>query len=96
MFGYILKLFNQGFIHWFTQRTSACLLVVSIICVAVSNNLFLAFVAMLIMLMHLETGIHTLISDYMHDLKSKLISNLSIDLLIIYLAKTVFIILICA
>ena len=27
----ILKLFNQGFLHWFTQRTSACLLIISII-----------------------------------------------------------------
>jgi hypothetical protein len=50
---------------------------------------------MLIVLTHFEAGIHTLVSDYMHDLKSKLISNLSIDLLIIYLAKTVFITLVC-
>jgi succinate dehydrogenase hydrophobic anchor subunit len=50
---------------------------------------------MLIVLTHFEAGIHTLVSDYMHDPKSKLISNLSIDLLIIYLAKTVFITLVC-
>jgi len=96
MLGNILKLFNQGFLHWFTQRTSACLLIISIISVTISDSLSLAFVAMLIVLTHFEAGIHTLVSDYMHDPKSKLISNLSIDLLIIYLAKTVFIILICA
>ena len=96
MLGNILKLFNQGFLHWFTQRTSACLLIISIISVTISDSLSLAFVAMLIFLTHFEAGIHTLVSDYMHDPKSKLISNLSIDLLIIYLAKTVFIILICA
>ena len=50
---------------------------------------------MLIVVIHFESGIHTLVSDYMHDPKSKLVSNLSIDLLIIYLAKTVFIILVC-
>jgi succinate dehydrogenase hydrophobic anchor subunit len=95
MLGNILKLFNQGFLHWFTQRTSACLLIISIISVTISDSLSLAFVAMLIVLTHFEAGIHTLVSDYMHDPKSKLISNLSIDLLIIYLAKTVFITLVC-
>jgi succinate dehydrogenase hydrophobic anchor subunit len=94
MLGNILKLFNQGFLHWFTQRTSACLLIISIISVTISDSLSLAFVAMLIVLTHFEAGIHTLVSD-MHDPKSKLISNLSIDLLIIYLAKTVFITLVC-
>ena len=95
MLGNILKLFNQGFLHWFTQRTSACLLIISIISVTISDSLSLAFVAMLIVLTHFEAGIHTLVSDYMHDPKSKLISNLSIDLLIMYLAKTVFITLVC-
>ena len=95
MLGNILKLFNQGFLHWFTQRTSACLLIISIISVTISDSLSLAFVAMLIVLTHFEAGIHTLVSDYMHDPKSKLITNLSIDLLIIYLAKTVFITLVC-
>ena len=95
MLGNILKLFIQGFLHWFTQRTSACLLIISIISVTISDSLSLAFVAMLIVLTHFEAGIHTLVSDYMHDPKSKLISNLSIDLLIIYLAKTVFITLVC-
>ena len=95
MLGNILKLFNQGFLHWFTQRTSACLLIISIISVTISDSLSLAFVSMLIVLTNFEAGIHTLVSDYMHDPKSKLISNLSIDLLIIYLAKTVFITLVC-
>ena len=95
MLGNILKLFNQGFLHWFTQRTSACLLIISIISVTISDSLSLDFVSMLIVLTHFEAGIHTLVSDYMHDPKSKLISNLSIDLLIIYLAKTVFITLVC-
>jgi succinate dehydrogenase hydrophobic anchor subunit len=95
MLGNILKMFNQGFLHWFTQRTSACLLIVSVVCVSIFDSLFLAFIVMLIVVIHFESGIHTLVSDYMHDPKSKLVSNLSIDLLIIYLAKTVFIILVC-
>jgi len=95
MLGNILKLFDRGFLHWFIQRASACLLIVSIICVTISDSLFLAFLVMLIVLTHFEAGIHTLISDYMHDYKSKLISSFSIDLLIIYLVKTVFIVLVC-
>ena len=95
MLGNILKMFNQGFLHWFTQRTSACSLIVSVVCVSIFDSLFLALIVMLIVVIHFESGIHTLVSDYMHDPKSKLVSNLSIDLLIIYLAKTVFIILVC-
>lgn len=95
MLGNVIKLLNQGFLHWFTQRTSACLLIFSMVCIAISDNLSLAFVGILIVVIHLEAGIHTLINDYMHDPKSKLISNVSVDLLIIYIAKTVFIILVC-
>lgn len=95
MLGNILKMFDKGFLHWFTQRTSACLLIVSVGCILIWDSLFLAFFVMLIVLIHFEAGLHTLINDYMHDSKSKLISNLSMDLLIIYLAKTVFIILVC-
>lgn len=95
MLSNILKMCDKGFLHWFTQRTSACLLIVSVVCISIWDSLFLASFVMLIVLIHFEAGCHTLINDYMHDSKSKLISNLSIDLLIIYLAKTVFIILVC-
>jgi len=45
-------------------------------------------------LIHFEAGVHTIISDYMHEPKSKLISDVSVDLLIIYLTKTLFLLLI--
>jgi succinate dehydrogenase hydrophobic anchor subunit len=90
----IIKMFDKGFLHWFTQRTSACLLLGGIISASVLDNLFLGFIVFFFILIHFEAGIHTIISDYMHDYRSKLISNVSIDLLIIYLAKTVFIMMI--
>lgn len=91
----LLKMFDQGFLHWFTQRTSACLLIVSIVILSASNNLFLGLVIFALVLVHFETGIHTLTSDYMHDSRSKLITNVSMDLLIISLTKTIFMFLIC-
>lgn len=90
----IVKMFNRGFLHWFTQRTSACLLLVGIISASLLDNLFLGFIVFFFVLIHFEAGMHTIISDYMHDSRSKLISNVSIDLLIIYLAKTVFVMMI--
>jgi succinate dehydrogenase hydrophobic anchor subunit len=91
----LLKILNRGFLHWFTQRTSACILIVSLIAISVFDSLLFGFIGILIVLVHFEAGIHTLFSDYMHDVKSKLISNVSIDLLIISLTKTVFLFLIC-
>jgi succinate dehydrogenase hydrophobic anchor subunit len=91
----LLKILNRGFLHWFTQRTSACILIVSLIAISVFDSLLFGFIGILIVLVHFEAGIHTLFSDYMHDAKSKLISNVSIDLLIISLIKTVFLFLIC-
>lgn len=87
-----LKMFRRGFLHWFTQRTSACFLIAGIISIILFDNFILACFTILIVLIHFEAGVHTIVSDYMHDSKSKLISNVSIDLLIIYLVKTVFVI----
>ena len=95
MLSNVIKMFNRGFLHWFTQRTSACILIVSLIAISVFDSLLFGFIGILIVLVHFEAGIHTLFSDYMHDAKSKLISNVSIDLLIISLTKPVFLFLIC-
>jgi len=95
MFNILLKMFSKGFLHWFTQRTSACLLLTSVICVSISNSLFLGFIGLILVLIHFEAGVHTIISDYMHEPKSKLVSDVSVDLLIIYLTKTLFLLLIC-
>ena len=94
MFNTLLKMFSKGFLHWFTQRTSACLLLICVVCVSVLDSLFLGFVALILVLIHFEAGVHTIISDYMHDPKSKLVSNVSVDLLIICLVKTLFLLLI--
>jgi succinate dehydrogenase hydrophobic anchor subunit len=95
MLSRLVKMFNQGFLHWFTQRVSACFLIITILFVVIFNNLFLGFMALLFLLIHFESGIHTIFSDYMHDIKSKLTANMIIDISIISLTKTLFIVLIC-
>jgi succinate dehydrogenase hydrophobic anchor subunit len=85
-------MFTQGFLHWFTQRISAILLIISLIFLSLSNNLVLGLFVFLLIIIHFEAGIHTIVSDYMHNLQSKLISNVIIDLFIISLFKSIFII----
>jgi succinate dehydrogenase hydrophobic anchor subunit len=85
-----LKIFNQGFLHWFTQRVSACFLIVIFLLVVVLNNFFLVFGAFLLVVIHFESGIHTIFSDYMHDTKSKLIVNMIIDISMISFIKAFF------
>jgi succinate dehydrogenase hydrophobic anchor subunit len=92
MFNSFLKMFTQGFLHWFTQRISAILLIISLIFLSLSNNLVLGLFVLLLIIIHFEAGIHTIVSDYMHNLQSKLISNVIIDLFIISLFKSIFII----
>jgi succinate dehydrogenase hydrophobic anchor subunit len=85
-------MFTQGFLHWFTQRISAILLIILLIFLSLSNNLVLGLFVFLLIIIHFEAGIHTIVSDYMHNLQSKLISNVIIDLFIISLFKSIFII----
>ena len=91
----LLTFFDKGFLHWITQRISAGLLIIAVFSISLFDNLFLGFIGLLVLLIHAEAGIHTLFSDYMHDQNSKLISNVSIDLLIIGITKTLFLFLIC-
>ena len=91
-----LKFFSQGFLHWFIQRISATLLIILIVFLSFSNSLVLGLFLFLLIMIHFEAGIHTIFSDYMHNLQSKLISNVIIDLLIISFLKSIFIIFICS
>jgi len=92
MLNSFLKIFTKGFLHWFTQRVSAIFLIMSIIFLSLSNNLVLGLFVFLLIIIHFEAGIHAIVSDYMHNLQSKLILNVIIDLLIISFLKSIFII----
>ena len=91
----ISKMFSGGFFHWFFQRTSAFLLLFGLVVVVVTDSFSFGFIGILILLFHFEAGLHTVIADYMHDSNAKLISNTAIDLVLICLAKTAFIVFTC-
>ena len=90
-----IRIFDKGFFPWFAQRVSAVILVLLIVLLAIFNSPFLGFILYLILLVHFEMGVHTIISDYMHDLTSKLLTNISIDLLIRSLVKSFFLVFVC-
>ena len=90
-----IRILQKGFFHWFAQRVSAVILLLLIVLLAIFNSPFLGFILYLILLVHFEMGVHTIISDYMHDLTSKLLTNISIDLLIISLVKSFFLVFVC-
>ena len=90
-----IRILQKGFFHWFVQRVSAGILLLLIVLLAIFNSSFLGFILYLILLVHFEMGVHTIISDYMHDLTSKLLTNISIDLLIISLVKSFFLVFVC-
>ena len=90
-----IKILDKGFLHWFAQRLSAVILLLFIVLSVIFNSSFLGFTLYLILLVHFETGVHTIISDYMHDFRAKLVTNITIDLLIISLVKSFFLVFVC-
>ena len=90
-----IKIFYKGFFHWFAKRVSAVILLLFIVLLVIFNSSFLGFALYLVLLVHFEMGVHTIISDYMHDFTSKLLTNISIDLLIIALVKSFFLVFVC-
>ena len=90
-----IKIFDKGFFHWVVQRLSAVILLLFIVLLVTFNSSFLGFTLYLALLVHFEMGIHTIISDYMHDFTSKLLTNIIIDLLIISLVKSFFLVFVC-
>lgn len=89
-----VKHIANGFEHWAIQRSSAIILFLSLISIiAFSIGGFLvSFIILLIILVHFETGVQTLIDDYMHTPSSIDMGFLLLDLLIIYSAKSIFLI----
>ena len=87
-----MKVLGSGFVHWFSQRASAMFLVGTGLGAVSFDSLTLGFLLALLVFIHFEMGLHSIIGDYLHDAKSKVFLNATIDLLILFLAKTVFVI----
>jgi succinate dehydrogenase hydrophobic anchor subunit len=92
---YSLIVFNKrGFNHWIFQRVSAlCFLsIVTIVCL--TNNFTLGFLGVFILILHINSGLETLLTDYMHDYKAKIYTEATLDIIAICLVKFSFILLI--
>ena len=89
-------MFDKGSFHWYVQRFTAftLFLAFSFFIFFNSINVFLISLFVIILLFHIETGIETFIYDYMHDPFSIFISELLLDLLIIFSIKSVFLLII--
>lgn len=87
---------GKGSFHWYVQRFTAIILFLTFSSVVFFNSINIFFISLflIILLFHIEAGIETFIHDYMHDLFSIFISEILLDLLIIFSLKSVFLLII--
>nr|YP_009476710.1 succinate:cytochrome c oxidoreductase subunit 4 [Proteomonas sulcata]AVM81203.1 succinate:cytochrome c oxidoreductase subunit 4 [Proteomonas sulcata] len=90
----IIKHIPNGFEHWAIQRSSAITLFVSLMSIFIfsTNGFLIGFLTLFIVLIHFESGVETIINDYTHNPASIEMSFLLLDLLIIYVSKSIFLV----
>ena len=81
---------KTGFRHWFFQRVSALSFLSILLIVYFTNNVIFGSLGFLFIIIHMNSGLETLITDYMHDSLAKIYIEAILDALVICLAKTVF------
>jgi succinate dehydrogenase hydrophobic anchor subunit len=84
-----LKSGNNGFSHWFFQRISALIFLSLLIVVFFTNSVVFGCVGLLFIITHINSGLETLITDYMHDYLAKFYTEVILDVLIISLTKSI-------
>ncbi len=89
-------MFNKGSFHWYVQRLTAIVLFLSFssLIFFYSTNVFFFAPFLIILLFHIEAGVETFIYDYMHDPFSIFVSEVMLDLLVIFSIKSVFLLII--
>lgn len=89
-------MFDKGSFHWYVQRITALILFSIFSCLIFFNsiNVFFISLVLVILLFHIEAGIETFIYDYMHDSFSIFVSEILLDLLVIFSIKSVFLLII--
>lgn len=89
-------MFNKGSFHWYVQRfTALCLFSgFSLLLFFGSLTVFFISLFLIVLLFHIEVGIETFICDYMHDSFSVFISEVLLDLFVIFSIKSVFLLII--
>lgn len=89
-------MFDKGSFHWYVQRFTAItlFLIFSSLIFFSSINIFFVSFFLIVLLFHIEAGIETFIYDYMHDPFSLFVSEVLLDLLVIFSIKSVFLLII--
>lgn len=83
---------NKGSFHWYIQRFTAIILFFcfSLLVCFSSLNFFVVSLFLILLFFHIEVGIETFMYDYMHDSFSIFISEILLDLMIIFSIKSIF------
>lgn len=87
--------FLDGLTHWLIQRSTALMIVLSLVLVPLVDDFILFVLFYFFVIFHVFAGIQTLINDYIHDHVLFLISLTSLRLCILFLFKTVYVIFLC-
>nr|NP_066471.1 succinate:cytochrome c oxidoreductase subunit 4 [Rhodomonas salina]AAG17742.1 succinate:cytochrome c oxidoreductase subunit 4 [Rhodomonas salina] len=88
-------MFDKGSFHWYIQRSSALFLFFGFSLSIFFNlvNVFFLSLFLIVLVFHIEMGIETFICDYMHDPFSIFVSEVFLDLFVIFGIKSVFLLL---
>jgi succinate dehydrogenase hydrophobic anchor subunit len=78
---------NKGFNHWVFQRISALFFLISISLVYSTNNIMVGLLGVFIIITHINSGLETLLVDYLHDSVAKKYTESILDIVIISLVK---------
>ena len=79
---------NTGFRHWFLQRVSALSFLSVLLTVYFTNSFIFGSLGFLFIIIHVNCGLETLITDYMHDSLAKIYTEAILDILVICLTKS--------
>lgn len=81
---------NTGFRHWFFQRVSALSFLSILLIVYFTNSVTFGSLGFFFIITHINSGLETLITDYMHDSLAKIYTEATLDILAICLVKSIF------
>jgi succinate dehydrogenase hydrophobic anchor subunit len=90
-----MKTFTSGFLHWILQRKSAIFLIFSgLSLILLINSVFLNCLVLTVVVYHFKLGFETLIEDYTHNHTFKVLGFAQLRLVVIYLVKFTFLLII--
>lgn len=89
-----MKYLTSGFNHWIFQRLSALLLLFFILVLLFGHSVNAFILCLIVVILHFKLGFETLFDDYTHDKKLKTIGLTLFRLVILFVMKFLFFIII--